>query len=100
MRVSLQVRPSLVELVGDEALSDRVEELVRRPESLVRVVADELVRQPVAIADGGHDLHQPGVQARAIVEDRLSFLWSWKTGRNIPERYRRHEIGMATEVLQ
>ena len=66
--------PSLLELVRDEALADRVVELVCLFQLSVRTVADEPVDALLVIADRVYDLHQPLVHAGAVVGDRLALL--------------------------
>lgn len=87
MSVPLTTRPSLLELVGNEALSNRVVKLVRRPELLIRVIADERIGKLLAIANCIHDLHKSSIQARAIAEDRLAFLRSRNAGSDVLHRF-------------
>ncbi len=78
---------SFLELVMNEALSDCVVELVRGLALWLRMVVNKGVDAPFAIADCGHDVHQPPVQARAIVGDRLSLLWSRDARRDVQQRF-------------
>ena len=87
MSVLLLVRPSIFKFIDDEALSNCVVKLVRRPELLIRVVADERIGKLLAIANCIHDLHKSSIQARAIVEDRLSFLRSRNAGSDVLHRF-------------